>query len=70
MAVDPEGERPHAYLVDAALEPIGRLKLAHRRIVLMRDRRYTLSQDEAGAWRLCEHTLRMVLSGGCPHLAR
>jgi hypothetical protein len=64
----PEGERHHAYLVDAALEPIGRLELAHRPIVLMRGSHYTLSQDEAGAWRLCEHTLRMVLSGGCPRI--
>ncbi|HUZ37739.1 MAG TPA: hypothetical protein VMV17_15570 [Streptosporangiaceae bacterium] len=57
----PEGERPHAYLVDAALEPTGRLELAHRPIVLMRGCRYTLSRDEAGAWRLCEHTANSVI---------
>lgn len=53
----PEGERPHAYLVDTALEPVSRLELAHRTIVLMHERRYTLSQDEAGAWELHERAI-------------
>ncbi len=57
----PEGERPHAYLVDAALEPIEKLELAHRPIVLMRGCHYTLSLDEAGAWQLHEHPAESVI---------
>jgi hypothetical protein len=51
----PEGERPHAYLVDSDLQPAGVLELAHRPVVLDRGCRYTIEQDETGAWRLAEH---------------
>src|SRR5215471_1074326 len=49
----PDGQAPHAYLVDAAsLEPADRLELTHKSIALAPGRRYTLSQDDAGAWQL------------------
>jgi hypothetical protein len=51
----PEGERPHAYLVDGDLQPVGLLELAHRAVVLDRASRYTIERDETGAWRLLEH---------------
>ncbi len=52
----PQGEQPHAYLVEAgSLEPVHRLELAHQPVVLIRDRYYTVSRDGVGAWRLHEH---------------
>lgn len=50
----PEGERPHAYLVDDGLQPADLLELAHRPVVLDRASRYTIERDETGAWRLLE----------------
>jgi hypothetical protein len=51
----PEGERPHAYLVDNDLQPVDFLELAHRPVVLNHSSRYTIERDETGAWRLAEH---------------
>ena len=51
----PDGEQWYGYLVDSSsLERVGRLELAHRPLMLMRDCRYMLSQDEVGAWQLHE----------------
>src|ERR1022692_5123228 len=47
-----EGSPPHGYLVGDHLETVERLEVWHRPVVLMRGRPYTVSQDEAGAWRL------------------
>jgi hypothetical protein len=55
VRLTPEGERPHAYLTDDALQPAGALELAHRLPVLDPGRRYILERDETGAWRLLEH---------------
>ncbi len=49
-----EGGQPHGYLVGDDLEPVERLELAHRPVVLIDGRHYTVSQDETGAWRLHE----------------
>ncbi|MDX6390456.1 MAG: hypothetical protein QOJ73_1519 [Streptosporangiaceae bacterium] len=51
-----EGGQPHGYLVGDDLEPVERLGLAHRPVVLIGGRHYTVSQDEAGAWSLHEDT--------------
>jgi hypothetical protein len=51
----PEGERPHAYLVDNDLHPTDILELAHRPVVLDPASRYTIERDETGAWHLAEH---------------
>ncbi|HUY51487.1 MAG TPA: hypothetical protein VMV92_38255 [Streptosporangiaceae bacterium] len=51
----PEGHSPHGYLVDGALEPVERLELADRPLMLMPGRRYSVSPDGTGAWRLREH---------------
>jgi hypothetical protein len=50
----PEGGRRHGYLVGGDLEPIDRLELAHGPVVLTGGRRYTVSEDDAGGWRLDE----------------
>jgi hypothetical protein len=50
----PEGDRPHAYLVDGNGAPVESLELAHRPLVLMRDHSYVVSRDETGAWLLNE----------------
>lgn len=50
----PEGGRRHGYLVGSDLEPIKRLELAQGPVVLTGGRRYTVSQNDAGGWRLDE----------------
>lgn len=50
----PEGDCPHAYLVDGSSAPVQSLELAHRPLVLMPDRSYVVSPDETGAWLLNE----------------
>lgn len=55
----PEGERPHAYLVNDALQPIGELTLTHGVLALLRDRRYMVVQDATGAWGVHEHVPAM-----------
>jgi hypothetical protein len=51
----PEGTRPHAYLTDDALQPVVKMELAHRPLVLDPGCRYSIEQDGTGAWHLLEH---------------
>jgi hypothetical protein len=50
----PQGDRPHAYLVHGNGAPVESLELAHRLLVLVRDRSYVVAGDETGAWLLKE----------------
>lgn len=54
-----EGERPHAYLVDDGLGPVGELELADGVLVLQADRQYVVAQDDAGQWVVHEHVPAM-----------
>ena len=56
----PEGERPQAYLVDAALQPVNILELAHRAVMLDTTCHYTISRHETGAWHLLAHAGAMT----------